>query len=283
VIDQYVDTAMARFRYARTGTGPPVLLLPGSGGWRLTFHTMAAVLAQRHTVFALDPPGQGLTEVLDPGFGYDADAIARSIAGFLDAVGLERTAIVGHSWGGGFALRFAQLYPARVTRLALLAPGGLDVKDIWEFRLLRLLVVGGLAVRLTSMASVRHLLRKSFVHRERISDDLIGEVVGELRSGRNRAARRTDMLRVERSVTKEKAERWTRWRAFAQIRHSSNIQLLPYSLVAGWTPNRICISCARPCCCCGAARTAISRCGSSTGSSPACRRSSIMCCRTAAT
>ena len=199
--DQYVDTAMASFRYARTGTGPPVLLLPGSGGWRLTFHTMAAVLAQRHTVFALDPPGQGLTEVLDPGFGYDADAIPRSIAGFLDAVGLERTAIVGHSWGGGFALRFAQLYPARVTRLALLAPGGLDVKDIWEFRLLRLLVVGGLAVRLTSMASVRHLLRKSFVHRERISDDLIGEVVGELRSGRNRAARRTDMLRVERSVS----------------------------------------------------------------------------------
>ena len=201
MIDQYVDTAMARFRYARTGTGPPVLLLPGSGGWRLTFHTMAAVLAQRHTVFALDPPGQGLTEVLDPGFGYDADAIARSLAGFLDAVGLERTAIVGHSWGGGFALRFAQLYPARVTRLALLAPGGLDVKDIWEFRLLRLPVLGELAVRLTSMASVRHLLRKAFVHRERISDDLIGEVVGELRSGRNRAARRTDMLRVERSVS----------------------------------------------------------------------------------
>jgi hypothetical protein len=32
-------------------------------------------------------------------------------------------------------------------------------------------------------------------------------------------------------LPKEKAERWTRWRAFAQVRHSSNIQLLPYSLV----------------------------------------------------
>ena len=111
VTDQYVDTVMARFRYARAGTGAPVLLLPGSGGWRLTFHTMATVLAERHTVLALDPPGQGLTEVLDPGFGYDADAIARSIAAFLDAVGLQRTAMVGHSWGGGFALRFAERYP----------------------------------------------------------------------------------------------------------------------------------------------------------------------------
>jgi hypothetical protein len=82
----------------------------------------------------------------------------------------------------------------------LLAPGGLDVKDIWEFRLLRLPVLGELTVRLTSTASVRHLLRKAFVRRERVPDDLIGEVVGELRSGRNRAARLADMLRVERSV-----------------------------------------------------------------------------------
>jgi pimeloyl-ACP methyl ester carboxylesterase len=66
--------------------------------------------------------------VLDPSFRADADAIVRSIAGFLDALELERTAIMGHSWGGGFGLRFAELHPARVTRLALLAPGGLDVR-----------------------------------------------------------------------------------------------------------------------------------------------------------
>ncbi|HEU4541323.1 MAG TPA: alpha/beta hydrolase [Jiangellaceae bacterium] len=201
MIDRYIDTEVAKFRYVRIGTGSPVLLLPGSGGWRLTFHTMAEVLAERHTVVALDPPGQGLTEVLDPDFGYDADAIARAIAVFLDAVRLERVAIVGHSWGGGFGLRFAELNPDRVTRLALLGPGGLDVKDVWEFRLLRLPVVGELAVRLRSRASVRHLLRKSFVHRERIPNQLVGEVVREMRSRPRRDARLTDMLRVERSVS----------------------------------------------------------------------------------
>lgn len=199
--DRYVDTAVARFRYARIGSGTPVLLLPGSGGWQLTFHTTAAVLAERHTVFALDPAGQGLTEVVDPDFGYGADSIARSIAVFLDAVGLERTAVVGHSWGGGFALRFAQLYPERVTRLALLGPAGLDVKDAWEFRLLRVPILGELAVRLQSMAVVRHMLRKSFVHRERIPEQLVGRVVHEMRSRPNRAARYRDMLRVERSVS----------------------------------------------------------------------------------
>src|SRR5215217_303475 len=202
MIDQYVDTAQARFRYMRAGTGTPVLLVPGTGGWRLTFHAMAPVLAGRNTVLALDPPGQGLTEVRDPAFGYDADAIAGSINAFLDAVGVDRTAIVGHSWGGGFALRFAELFPNRVTRLGLLAPGGIDVKDVCEFRLLRLPVLGELVVRLTSTTtSVRYMLQKSFVHRERIPTDLIGEVVREMKSGHNRATRLRDMLRVERSVS----------------------------------------------------------------------------------
>jgi hypothetical protein len=56
--ETFVDTAIARFHYARAGTGPPVLLLPGAGGWRLTFQGMIGVLAQHHTVYALAPQGK---------------------------------------------------------------------------------------------------------------------------------------------------------------------------------------------------------------------------------
>jgi pimeloyl-ACP methyl ester carboxylesterase len=150
----YVETASARFHYARTGTGPPVLLVPGGGGWRLNFSALATVLSRSHTVYALDPPGQGRTEIVEADFDFGADGMAQSIGTFLDAVGLNQTAIVGHSWGGGFALRFAQLNSDRVTRLALLAPAGLDVKDVWEFRVLRYPLIGEVAARLTSV--VRH-------------------------------------------------------------------------------------------------------------------------------
>jgi hypothetical protein len=53
-----------------------------------------------------------------------------------------------------------------------------------------------------------------------------------------------DVLRA----TKEKAERWTRWRAFAQVRHSLNIQLLPYSLVrsCSWRPKASTTTRSRP-------------------------------------
>ena len=206
--DGAADTAAVRFRYAVAGAGPPVVLVPGSGGWRLSFDDMIGRLAARYRVYAVDPPGQGGTRVVDPGFGYDADAIARSLVDFLDAVGLPAPVVVGHSWGGGFALRLAELFPQRVSRLALLAPGGLDVPDAWEFRLLRLPLLGELATQFTSTASVRHMLRKSLADPTRLPDrELLRDAAAQLRSAPGAATLRRDLLRVERSVRWADTER----------------------------------------------------------------------------
>jgi pimeloyl-ACP methyl ester carboxylesterase len=122
-------------------------------------------------------------------------------------VGLPRITIVGHSWGGGFALRFAELHPDRVDRLALIAPGGLDVRDVWEFRLMRIPLLGEVAVCLTSAVSARHMLRKSFAHRKRITYNRMDDVLRARRSPGKRLARLRDMLRVERSVRWADTER----------------------------------------------------------------------------
>lgn len=201
-VEAVVETAKARFHYTRAGSGPPVLLLPGAGGWRFTFQDLVPVLSRFRTVYALDPPGQGRTEVLDRTLRMGVDGVAHLIGDFLDAVGLPRTAMVGHSWGGGFALRFAELYPGVVSRLALIAPGGLDVKDAWEFRLARIPVVGELALRLLLKPSARHMLKKSFAHRDRVPQDRIDDFVRMMRS-----ARLDDVLRVERSVSWAATER----------------------------------------------------------------------------
>lgn len=201
-------TTAVRFRYAVAGDGPPVVLLPGSGGWRLTFDDMITRLSAGHRVYALDPPGQGGTRVTDPGFGYDVDRIAQSVSEFLDAVGLAAAAFIGHSWGGGVALRLAELHPDRVSGLALLAPAGLDVVDMWEFRLLRRLLIGELATRFTSPASVRHMIRKSFAHPDRMpAGELLREAARQMRSGPGAAALRRDLLRVERGVRWSDTER----------------------------------------------------------------------------
>jgi pimeloyl-ACP methyl ester carboxylesterase len=209
VVERYaLDTPAVRFRYAVAGVGPPVVLVPGGGGWELTFHRTITELAARHRVFAVDPPGQGGTRVVDPSFGYDADAVARSLGDFLDGVGLPAATVVGHSWGGGFALRLAQLRPERVSALALLAPGGLDVPDVWEFRLLRRPLIGELVTRFASVAPARHMLRKSFAQPERMPrDELIRTAIRQMRSAPDAALLRRDLLRVERGVRWADTER----------------------------------------------------------------------------
>jgi pimeloyl-ACP methyl ester carboxylesterase len=207
VYETHVDTEGARVHYARAGSGPPVLLLPGSGGWKLTFQAMLGVLAQQYTVYAVDPPGQGSTEILDRASPFGVDAIARCIHDFLDAVNVQRPMIVGHSWGGGFALRLAELHPGRVTRLVLIAPAGSNARDPWEFRLARLPLVGELAVRWALAGSARHLLRKSFVNRDRVPEDRLDDFLQMMRSASNRATLLADMLRVDRSVRWSDTER----------------------------------------------------------------------------
>jgi pimeloyl-ACP methyl ester carboxylesterase len=111
VQSRYVDTPVARFHYTKTGVGSPVVLVPGGAQWIYSYRENVPALATQHTVYAVDLPGQGYTTLKQHGFGYDLDAMAGALGSFLDAVGLSRASIVGHSWGGGWS--FA--HPARVT------------------------------------------------------------------------------------------------------------------------------------------------------------------------
>lgn len=188
------------FSIGIAGSGPPVVLLPGSGGWRLTFEGLVERLAEHRTVVAVDPPGQGGTVIRDPSFAPGVDSVARSIGALIEALSLTQPVIIGHSWGGGFALRLAQLEPERVGRLALIAPGGLDVPDVWEFRLMRMPGIGELALRFVTRSSVVHMLRKSFADPGRVPLDRVDAFLRMTRAEPDRAARRRDTLMVERSV-----------------------------------------------------------------------------------
>lgn len=102
--------------YATAGEGPPVVLLHG---WGLTHRTY------RKALQALVDEGMQVWAPAMPGFGGTPDlpelsleAYAAWVVRFLDAVGLEApVTLVGHSFGGGVAIRTAHDAPARVARL----------------------------------------------------------------------------------------------------------------------------------------------------------------------
>lgn len=101
----------------------PVVLVHGIAGSTLLWQANLSAIGARHKVFAVDLPGHGRSG--KPGGRYDIDLFTRSLLGFLDACGLERVVLAGHSLGGHVCLKLALERPERVARLVLIDSGGL--------------------------------------------------------------------------------------------------------------------------------------------------------------
>ena len=112
-----------RIRYLTGGAGEPVLLLHGLADTADAWGRVLPTLATRCRVFAPDLLGCGDSD--KPAVDYSLWAQATYLRHFMDNVGIERAIIVGHSLGGGLALHMYMQYPERVSRLALIASGGM--------------------------------------------------------------------------------------------------------------------------------------------------------------
>ena len=100
-----------------------MVLLHGFGGDLNNWLFNTDKLAERRRVLALDLPGHGESSK-DVGAG-DLAGFAEVLGGFLDAVGVDRAHLVGHSMGGAVALAYALERPERVASLTLVAGAGL--------------------------------------------------------------------------------------------------------------------------------------------------------------
>lgn len=173
---RFVETPVARFHYVRAGTGSPLVLISPGAAWAFAWQRQLPVLAERHTVYVVDLPGQGYTELKDPDFAWDLAAMTGALGSFLDGVGVERAAVAGNSWSGGWALAFAQRHPERVDRLLLLAPSGLDERDPLTWEILKLPVVGELLTNVfATKSTLRGSAEKVVVHQDLITDELVDE------------------------------------------------------------------------------------------------------------
>jgi len=115
-------------RVAESGPadGAPVVMLHGWGASVYTFrHALEAFPTQALRAIAVDLRGFGLSERPIARGAYTTDAYRADLDALLDALQLERAALMGHSMGGGVALHYALRTPGRVTALALINPIGL--------------------------------------------------------------------------------------------------------------------------------------------------------------
>ncbi|WP_130481368.1 alpha/beta fold hydrolase [Sphaerotilus mobilis] len=115
--------ALKRLGGVDQGIGTDTLLLHGYGSDSLSWLLNQPALEPLGSLHAVDLPGHGSAGA-DVGDGR-IDTLAARVAQAVDAAGLTRLNLVGHSLGGAVALRLAQDRPDLVGSLALIAPAGL--------------------------------------------------------------------------------------------------------------------------------------------------------------
>jgi pyruvate dehydrogenase E2 component (dihydrolipoamide acetyltransferase) len=122
------DGRVLRYRRMGAGGGSPVVPTPivmvhGFAGELLTWAGCQVQLSARHPTYALDLPGHGGSS-RDLGSG-GVPGLAEALLAFLDAVGVGRAHLVGHSLGGAVVLQAALSRPDRAASLTLVASSGL--------------------------------------------------------------------------------------------------------------------------------------------------------------
>jgi pimeloyl-ACP methyl ester carboxylesterase len=163
-----IDAGGVQTSYLEAGAGEPVVMLHGSGpgvsamaNWQHNIGT----LSQRFRVLAPDIVGFGATQRPDD-VVYSLRTWTDQIWAFLDAHGIEKTAIVGNSLGGRIALQMATDCPDRITKMVLMGAPGVGMT----------LTVGLAALRAyePSHDAMRDLLRNYFaVDPAMITDELV--------------------------------------------------------------------------------------------------------------
>src|SRR4051812_130101 len=145
----------------------PILLVHGWGCTAYVFRrNMPALADAGFRVLAIDLKGHGLSDKPSRSDEYTIDALVQHLLDILDALGLKRPAMVGHSLGASLIYHFAAKYPERVHCLGLLSPVGLrGVPLMWLYRLLTPAALAPLMRRIRPRLAVKLALRRVYGRR----------------------------------------------------------------------------------------------------------------------
>jgi pimeloyl-ACP methyl ester carboxylesterase len=187
-----------RLRYLTGGAGPPLVMVHTVRTQAEHFRHLIPLVEERYTVYALDLPGMGYSQVV-PGAAYDEPAMRAAVERLVTQLDLRDVTLLGESMGAVLALTTAADVPERVRRvLAVNAydyAGGIARSSL----LARLIVTGILApgigrrfAQLEPRPIMRAVLRGGVVDTTALREDYVDELLN--------VGRRADYPIVARAV-----------------------------------------------------------------------------------
>jgi pimeloyl-ACP methyl ester carboxylesterase len=178
-----VDIGGAGLRYIKTGEGPVIVLLHTLRTQLDLFEKVIPGLSKHFTVYALDYPGHGYSDI--PEARYDAAFFTEAVEAFLDKLDLRNVTLAGVSIGGSIALIIASRRNPRVARVIAINPydyakgRGMARSSLfgWVVNYASLVpVVGETVMRLRSFLIMKSILQGGVADAESIPPALLKEM-----------------------------------------------------------------------------------------------------------
>ena len=172
-----------RLRYIKSGKGPVLVLLHTLRTQLDLFEKIIPELSKHFTVYALDYPGHGYSDI--PKARYDAAFFTAAVEGFLDKFDLRNVTLAGVSIGGSIALIIASRRNPRVARVIAINPydyakgRGMARSSLfgWVVNYVSLVpVVGEAVMRLRNFLIMKSILQGGVADAESISPALLKEM-----------------------------------------------------------------------------------------------------------
>jgi len=105
--------------YFTGGQGEPLVVIHGGGGGAGEWLQSVAELSEHYKIYVPDLPGFGRSQMPDGNYGISE--FVDFLEDFTHGLGLKRFHLVGHSIGGGIALRYAVKFPYKIGKMVLVS------------------------------------------------------------------------------------------------------------------------------------------------------------------
>ena len=192
------ELGRGRLRYLTGGTGAPLVLLHTVRTQAEHFRHLIPLVQDRYTVYALDLPGMGYSQIV-PGASYEEPSMRAAVRDLVTRLDLRDVTLLGESMGAVLALTTAAELPERVRRVLAINPYDYSGGILRSSLLARFIITGVLAPGIGPILAglepkpiMRAVLRGGIVDKAALREDYLDELL--------RVGRRPGYSTVARSV-----------------------------------------------------------------------------------
>jgi pimeloyl-ACP methyl ester carboxylesterase len=197
-VEYFTRSDGSRLRYFTAGSGPVLVLMHTIRTQLDYFHRVIPLLWESFTVYAVDLPGMGWSDIV-PGARYEEPQLRAAVVEFVSGLDLHNVTLAGESLGGALALSASLDLKDRVGRVVAFNsydyPSGLERGNLFARFIIssvRMPVLGPVFAAMENRPIMKGVMRGGVVDKSALPDDFIAEL--------RRSGRRKGYPRVSRAI-----------------------------------------------------------------------------------